>query len=74
MSLRFLEFNTAPVVDGVVADVFQTGILSHSDDHRHVFHVESADKQKSALVYALRISRDVLKEDVSVDVCKQYII
>ena len=48
----FPELDAAPVVDRVVADVGETGILGHSYDHRHVFKEESADKQETVLVEA----------------------
>ena len=43
-----MEFYAAPVVDGVMADILQSGVLCHSYDHRHVLNVESTDKQQSS--------------------------
>lgn len=73
-NLLLAELDAAPVVDGVVADIGQSGVLGHSDDHRHILYVESADKKQSVLMQAEGICRDVLEEDVTVDVGKDDVI
>ena len=57
-----------------MSDVGQAGVLSHSDDHRHIFYIESADKQQSVLMETERVCRDVLEEDVAVDIGKDDVI
>ena len=42
----FPESYTAPVVDGIVSRIFQSGSLGCCTYHRHIFHVESACKQQ----------------------------
>ena len=64
----FPELDAAPVVDRVVADILKAGVLGHSDDHRHILHIEAADEQEAALMQTERIGRDVLEKDVAVDV------
>ena len=68
------ELYAAPVVYRVVADILETGVLGHSDDHRHVFYIEAADKEETFLMQTEGIGRDVLKEDVAVDVGKDDVI
>jgi predicted signal transduction protein with EAL and GGDEF domain len=53
-----------------VADILQTAVCCHTNDHRHIFKVETADKKQAALADAERIGRDILKKDISVDVLK----
>ena len=57
-----------------MAYILQTAVLRHSHYHRHIFHIESADKQKSVPVEALSICRNILQEDISVDVREKHII
>ena len=69
-----MKFDAAPVVDRVVTHIFQACMHRCADDHRHVIHIESADKEQAVLSEAVRVCRDILQEDVAVDVCKQHII
>ena len=66
--MLFSEFDAAPIINRVVTDVFQTGICRHGYNHRHVLYIEAADKEETALVERMRIGRDVLQQDVPVDV------
>ena len=72
--LLFLEFDAAPVVDRVVADVGEAGVLSHSYDHRHILYIEAADKEQTVLSEAEGVGRDILEEDVAVDVCEDDVV
>ena len=57
-----------------MADVGEAGVHCHSDDHRHILDIEAADKQQSVLVKAEGIGRDILQEDVAVDICKDDVV
>ena len=72
--LVLLELDAAPVVDRVVGNVGEAGVLGHSDDHRHVFHIEAADEEQTFAVETERVGRNVLEKDVSVDVREDDIV
>jgi hypothetical protein len=73
-SSLFTEFDAAPIVNTVVADIFQTCSRCGSDEHRHILHIESADEQKTSLADGVSIGLHILDKDVAVYIGKENII
>ena len=69
-----MELDAAPVVDGVVVDILESGSRSRSDEHRHILHIESADKQQSVVMKACCISLHILKEYVSIYIGQEHVV